>query len=186
MYSGEEGYSSGLLWCTVTGTQVYVMDEGQLALLVQTLKGQIALTCERITQLQTVSNTLLKPDDTVPETEQLTPITPVRELEKRRLQLLMDVQKHDYIGEKLMVLISQNEELLAYLKLFLMEPRVDYSEESSNYVASKVNATADSLRSHIEDSRVDQARVALKLTELNDRMLELLDTTIEKCSAKET
>lgn len=166
-----------------------IMEEDQLALLVQTLKSQIGITSEKITQLQTVSNTLLKPEDTEAVTDTKTEPSNkslTRELEKRRLQLIMDVQKHDYVGEKLMVLINQSEELLAYLKLFLVEPRVASSEENSNYISSKVNATAECLKSHIQKTQADQTRIAMKLSELNDKMTYLLDTTITGFNNKAT
>ena len=154
--------------------------------LVQSLTQLVKDSSDHINRLQAISASMV-PKDTFNELcttqiednsePQVTEDYVIHLLENQRLDLVMDIQKQDLIGEKLSELIQQNEEIMGSVKEYFAkkdtirkEEEDDAAQRYSNYVCDVIEPTHD----HLESSL---GVFNLAIVEIKELLLEFGDET---------
>lgn len=135
----------------------------------QALTKQLTESSERIKQLQTAARSLVSPQDydklsqgtqriefSGPTTDALL----IHELEQQRLELVMDLQKQDYMADQLSELVSQNQHVLDSVRTFLTT-EASRPTNFETIIQTKlalfenhiVKATKDNLEASISDAQ---------------------------------
>lgn len=151
--------------------------------LVLTLNQRVNESAESISKLQEISNEIVPHDSKTNKTttDQLQnnhnidndhdddESSMIRKLEEERIALVMDIQKQDFVGEKLMELIDQNQEMLESVKEYL-QARESIQIEEDLYTKNDIEKFVHDI---IQPTRV-------QLRENN----QILHTKIERLAEK--
>lgn len=179
-----------------------------ISTLVQSLTQQLSESTENITKLEKIAKEL------VPNYDQLTSTSPppieehsnnevalsqeeqeeilIRQLEQQRLGLIMDIQKQDFLGEKLQELVTQNQTILESIKEYLeSRDQMQREEEEQmqlaydHYVNNSIQPVIDQLDSNLFDLYTGIHKILTKLEkEFTNR--ESIQNTLESKEYQET
>ncbi|RCK65764.1 hypothetical protein Cantr_01568 [Candida viswanathii] len=144
--------------------------------LVLTLNQRVNDSAEYITKLQAITREIAPRKDGNDTTEPVLPASQgsdevedeIRKLEQERIALVMDIQKQDFVSEKLIELIEQNQEMLESVKEYLqaresirIEEEVYTKRDIEVFVTEIIRPTREQLQ---ENSQNLHTRIG-KLTE---------------------
>lgn len=160
--------------------------------LVLTLNQRVNESAESIFKLQEISNVIVPHDSTTDKTttdqpqdncssnndnedddEEEDESSIIRKLEEERIALVMDIQKQDFVGEKLRELIDQNQEMLESVKEYLQARESIQIEEDlytkndiEKFVHDIIQPTRIQLRENNQILHTKIERLAEKLMEI--------------------
>lgn len=160
--------------------------------LVLTLNQRVNESAESIFKLQEISNVIVPHDSTTDKTttdqpqdncssnndnedddEEEDESSIIRKLEDERIALVMDIQKQDFVGEKLRELIDQNQEMLESVKEYLQARESIQIEEDlytkndiEKFVHDIIQPTRIQLRENNQILHTKIERLAEKLMEI--------------------
>ncbi|RCK58152.1 hypothetical protein Cantr_06629 [Candida viswanathii] len=144
--------------------------------LVLTLNQRVNDSAEYITKLQAITREIAPRKDSNDTAKAALPAShgsdevedEIRKLEQERIALVMDIQKQDFVSEKLIELIEQNQEMLESVKEYLqaresirIEEEVYTKRDIEVFVTEIIRPTREQLR---ENSQNLHTRIG-KLTE---------------------
>ncbi|MCP8716017.1 MAG: hypothetical protein M5E90_01200 [Asgard group archaeon] len=160
--------------------------------LVLTLNQRVNESAESIFKLQEISNVIVPHNSTTDKTttdqpqdncssnndnedddEEEDESSIIRKLEDERIALVMDIQKQDFVGEKLRELIDQNQEMLDSVKEYLQARESIQIEEDlytkndiEKFVHDIIQPTRIQLRENNQILHTKIERLAEKLMEI--------------------
>lgn len=160
--------------------------------LVLTLNQRVNESAESIFKLQEISNVIVPHNSTTVKTttdqpqdncssnndnedddEEEDESSIIRKLEDERIALVMDIQKQDFVGEKLRELIDQNQEMLDSVKEYLQARESIQIEEDlytkndiEKFVHDIIQPTRIQLRENNQILHTKIERLAEKLMEI--------------------
>lgn len=158
-----------------------------ISTLVQQLAQQVTLGQEQLSKVQHLAQELsgnyqeLSQESTKsPEVDEETLL--IQKLEQDRLTLVMDLQQQDYIQEKLLEIIEQNEDTVETVKDYLQtkdqirrEERDHADKKFKYYVDNTLQSTIDQLNSMSFDLNADMKKVEKLVQVLLENTGECLD-----------
>ncbi|ABN64935.1 predicted protein [Scheffersomyces stipitis CBS 6054] len=171
-----------------------------ISTLLHGLTSGLADSAERINNIQTLTEKLVDkekyeefikdtqvdfPDDLngkpIEEQEELL----IRQLEKDRLDMVLELQRHDFIGEKLLELIDQNEDIVETVKEYLQSKDSIRREEEEyakkrfeNYAENILQPTIDQLDTNLFDLYTGMHKVQEHLKEFTEISEETNNTMV--------
>ncbi|EER33778.1 predicted protein [Candida tropicalis MYA-3404] len=167
-------------------------DLSAISSLVSTLNQRVNESAESIFKLQEISNVIVPHNSTTDKTttdqpqdncssnndnedddEEEDESSIIRKLEDERIALVMDIQKQDFVGEKLRELIDQNQEMLDSVKEYLQARESIQIEEDlytkndiEKFVHDIIQPTRIQLRENNQILHTKIERLAEKLMEI--------------------
>lgn len=186
-----------------------------ISALVQSLTQQLSESSDQVAKLEKIARELVPDYDKLIAAEALTTtnepeeeviLSPeeqdeiiIKKLEQQRLNILMEIQKEDFLSEKLQELIDQNQTILESIKEYLENKDHIHKEEEEqiqraydHYVHNKIQPIIDQLDSNLFDlytgihkvqSMLDKEftnRESITNTLESQEYQETLDSTINK------
>lgn len=164
--------------------------------LVQSLTQLVKDSPDHINRLQTIAASMV-PKETFnelctkqvedPSEPQVTEEYVVHLLENQRLDLVMDIQKEDFIGEKLSELIQQNEDIMGSVKEYFArkdtirrEEEDEAAQRYSKYVCDVIEPTHDHLESSLGVFNLAIVKIKQLLLEFGDETKRNDDILLSK------
>ncbi|KAK6455233.1 uncharacterized protein RJT20DRAFT_55683 [Scheffersomyces xylosifermentans] len=171
--------------------------------LLHSLTIQLTDSSDHITKLQKLATDLVsseqydslsQPQPGSDDSKKITELTPEDEenlmiqlLEKERLSLVLEVQKHDFLGEKLVELVDQNEDIVETVKEYLQSKDAIRREEEDfakrrfdNYMDNILQPTIDQLDSNLFDLYTGVHRIQESLKEFSSTTTKAEEKLLSK------
>ncbi|RLV94132.1 hypothetical protein JA1_001935 [Spathaspora sp. JA1] len=159
-------------------------DLSAISTLVQTLTPEVSETNDEILRLEKLIKELVTEEEykeltkrtSSPPTGTITEDEIIKKLQEHRVNLVMKLQKQDFINEKLQELIIQNQDILDSVKEYLETKELIHQQELNhqrdlfnNFSGNVVAPTINSLDRDLQDMELEINRAQFKLEKLIDK-----------------